>query len=179
MTYIHNLIIKLSIYTILVLFFSISLILFLTNKIQNKSDELHEKRSILRVSQQQDSNFLELKNSYHIVENNLEKIEGLFPNADNIQNFIISLENTATQTNNQQILNFPPLESAKNESTNLKSISFSIFLTGNMNTFIEYLNKVKKLTYFIDIESINLSNNTGVSFNDSKMNIKAKIYIRK
>lgn len=178
MNFIHNPIIRLSICIMLAMAFTVSSVLFLAGKIENKTKQLQEKRSILRVSQQQDDNFLELKKTYSLVKNNQKKIEEIFPDDDNIENFIVALENAAEQTGNAQILNFDSLDSAKIEGENIKSLKFTIFLTGNVNTFINYLKHLKNLSYFIEIENITLNDNSGIANNNSKMNIKSKIYIR-
>jgi Tfp pilus assembly protein PilO len=178
MNFIHNPIIRLSIYIIFVIILTASSVLFLAGKIENKTRQLQEKRSMLRISQQQGENFLELKKTYDLVKNNQKKIEEIFPNNDNIEDFIIRLENIAEQTSNSQILNFDPLDSAKAEGENIKSLKFTIFLTGNVNTFANYLKLIKNLPYFIEIENITVNNNLGIANNDSKMNIKSKIYIR-
>lgn len=178
MNFLDNPITKLSIYITFVIVFTISSILFLVDKIENKTKQLQEKRSILRVSQQQDNNFLELKNTYNIVETNQKKIENIFPNENNIENFIVKLENISNQTNNTQILNFDSLDNAKIEGENIKSLKFTIFLTGNINTFTDYLNQIENLFYFIEIENVTLDNNLGISNNASKMSIKSKIYIK-
>jgi len=178
MNLIHNPTIKFSIYIILVIVFTVSLILFLVDKIENKTKQLQEKRSILLVSQQRDNNFLELKNSYEIVENNQKTFEQIFPNENNIEKFIVTLENTAKNTNNIQTLNFDQLRNATIEGENIKSIKFTIILTGNISSFINYLNEIKKLSYFIEIENITLNNNLGITNNNSRMNIKSKVYIK-
>jgi Tfp pilus assembly protein PilO len=178
MSFISNPIIRLSIYIILVIVFTVSSVLFLADKIESKTKKLQEKRSVLRVSQQQDENFLELKKTYDIIKNNQKKIEEIFPDDDNIGNFIIALENTAEQTSNAQILNFDSLDNAKAEGENIKSLKFTVFLTGNTNTFINYLKQIKSLPYFIEIENVTLNNNSSIANNDSRMDIKSKIYIR-
>lgn len=178
MNFIHNPIIRLSIYIIFVIAFTVSSVLFLAGKIENKTKRLQEKRSVFRVSQQQDDNFLELKKTYDLVKNNQKKIEGIFPDDNNIENFIVALENAAEQTGNAQIINFESLDSAKTEGENIKSLKFTVFLTGNTGAFINYLKRIKNLPYFIEIENIALSNSLGIANNDSKMNIKSKIYIR-
>lgn len=178
MKFIHNPIIRLSIYIILVIILTVSLVLFLAGKIENKTKLLQEKRSILRVSQQQDSNFLELKNTYDLVKNNQKNIEKIFPDNDNIQNFIIALENIAEQTGNEQILNFDSLDSAKTEGENIKSLKFTTSLSGNIDTFINYFKRLKDLPYFIEIENITINNSSGIANSSSKMNIKSKVYIK-
>lgn len=178
MNFIRNPIIKLSIYIMLVMVFTVLSVLFLAGKIEGKTKQLQEKRSILKVSQQQDDNFLELKKTYDLVKNNQKKIEEIFPNDDNIEDFIIALEDAADQTGNAQILNFDSLDSAKTEGENIKSLKFTIFLTGNADTFIGYLKRLKNLSYFIEIENVTLNNNSGIANNNSRMDIKSKIYIR-
>ncbi len=178
MNLVHNPIIKFSIYIILVTAFIVSSVLFLAGKIESKTKQLQEKRSVLKVSQQQGENFLELKKTYDLVKNNQKKIEEAFPNDDNIEGFIIALENAAGQTGNGQTLNFDLLDNAKTEGENIKGLKFTIFLTGNVNTFANYLERIKDLPYFIEIENITVNNNLGIANNDSRMDIKSKIYIR-
>lgn len=178
MNFTNNKIITLSIAIIFVIFFTSSVVFFLIDKIENKTEKLQEQKSMLKVLQQQNDNFLELKKTYNIVEENQKKIESILPDDNTIENFIIKLEQIAEQTNNSQSLNFEPLENAKTAGGNVKSLKFTVLLTGNLNTFIKYLNQVKSSSYFVEIENITIINSLGISNNNSKINIKAKTYIR-
>jgi len=134
---------------------------------------------MLEVSEKHDANFLELKNTYQIVKDNLKNAKEMIPDEKNLEDLVIALENTATQTNNGQTLTFDPIEKSKSVGEKTVSLNFSANLTGNIDSFSNYLDKIKTLPYFIEIENITIKNGSGIINNDSVMTLKSKVYISK
>lgn len=174
-----NPIIKLSALIIIIIAISMSVIFILKNKIESKAAQLQEKRNMLEILEKRDENFLDLKNTNELVEKNLPIIEAMLPDEKNIGKFVVALENIAAKTNNEQFLVFNPIENSKQAGEKINSLEFSVTLTGNSSSFINYLEEFKKLPYFVEIKNITIENSSGITNNDSQMNLKSKIYIKK
>ena len=156
-----------------------SFIFILKNKIESKAAQLQEKRNMLEILEKRDENFLDLKSTSELVEKNLPIIKMTLPDEKSIEKFVAALENIAAKTNNEQFLVFNPIENSKQAGEKISRLEFSVALTGNSSSFINYLEEFKKLPYFIEIKNITIENNLGITNNDSRMNLKSEIYIKK
>jgi len=174
-----NQIIKLVVLIIIIIAVSTSIVFILKNKIEIKAAQLQEKRNMLEILEKRDENFLELKSTNELVEKNLPIIEDMLPDEKNIERFVTILENIAAKTNNDQILVFNPIKNSKPAGEKIDSLEFSITLIGNSHSFINYLEELKKLPYFIKIKNVIIENNLGIVNNSSKMNLKSEIYIKR
>ena len=173
-----NSIVKLSVLIIMIVAISMSVVFILKNKIEDKTVQLQEKRNMLEVLEKRDENFLELKNTNKLVKKNLLVIEKMLPDEKNIEKFVTTLENIAAKTNNNQILIFDPIENSKPTGEKIDSLEFSVILTGNSYSFINYLEEFEKLPYFIKIKNVTIENNLGIVNNNSQLNLKSEIYIK-
>ena len=173
-----NSIVKLSVLIIMIVAISMSVVFILKNKIEDKTVQLQEKRNMLEVLEKRDENFLELKNTNKLVKKNLLVIKKMLPDEKNIEKFVTTLENIATKTNNNQILIFDPIENSKPTGEKIDSLEFSVILTGNSYSFINYLEEFEKLPYFIKIKNVTIENNLGIVNNNSQLNLKSEIYIK-
>ena len=173
-----NSIVKLSVLIIMIVVISMSVVFILKNKIEDKTVQLQEKRNMLEVLEKRDENFLELKNTNKLVKKNLLVIEKMLPDEKNIEKFVTTLENIAAKTNNNQILIFDPIENSKPTGEKIDSLEFSVILTGNSYSFINYLEEFEKLPYFIKIKNVTIENNLGIVNNNSQLNLKSEIYIK-
>jgi len=174
-----NPIIKLLALVVIIIAISTSVVFILKNKIENRATQLQEKRNMLEILEKRDENFLELKSANKLVEKNLPTIKDMLPDEKNIEKFVTTLENIATKTNNNQVLIFNPIENSKPAGEKIDSLEFSITLIGNSYSFINYLEEFEKLPYFIEIKNVVIKNNSGIANNNSQMNLKLEIYIRR
>lgn len=147
-------------------------------EIGKKAQLVYEKRSMLAALERREDNFLELKSDQAVLEKNLPILKKALPGEKDIDGVINNLENLAIQTDNDQILNFEPLAGAESAGA-LKSVKFSAILSGNISSFSQYMKKLQSLPYFIEIVSVNISNDKGFSNNGSRLNLTAKLYYKK
>ena len=179
MSLFKNPIIKLSALIVITIAISISFIFILKDKIESMAAQLQEKRNMLEILEKHDENFLDLKSTNKLVEKNFLIIETMLPDEKSIEKFVAALENIAAKTNNNQFLVFSSIENSKQVGEKINSLEFSVTLTGNSYSFIDYLEELKKMPYFIKIKNITIENGSGIANNNSQMNLKSEIYIKK
>ncbi len=171
-------IIKLSICIIAVIFICAAAVFLLKAKIEIAAHKIYEKRSMLAVLEFKENNSLALSANYPIVRDNLPLLEKALPDKDNVAEAVNAIDVLAQETGNTQVLEFKPLTETVGFET-IENVAFSAVLSGNIWSFREYLDKLKKLPYFVEITSVNISSDMGIFDPDGKMNIAAKLYIRK
>lgn len=164
--------------TLIIIIVSAAIISFLADKIEASAKKTFEKRSMLALLEEKGENLLKLKSDYGLVGGKLPVIKDMIPNERSAEKAVISLENLALKTNNNQTLVFETADKIKPAGEKIKYLKFSITLTGNIDSFILYLEELKKLPYFIEISSITTKNDKGVFNNESRMDAEAVIYIR-
>lgn len=150
----------------------------LKNKIEMRAEKIYESRSMLRVLENRDENYSFLKADYPLVQEGLPILRKALPKEDNLIEAVSRLDALASETNNIQNLVFDPLSLAQNVGE-MKSVSFSASLDGNFGSFKNYFKKMQKLPYFIEVANVNIANGAGVFNNNSRLNYKAKLYIKK
>ncbi len=152
--------------------------LLLKNKIEAGAKKIYEARSLLQVLENRDENHLLLKANYPAVREGLPILRKALPKEDGIEMAVSDLEALAAKTSNAQNLVFDSLSGAQTIG-GVKGVNFSTSLVGNFGTFAEYFKKLRSLPYFIEITSVSINNDTGVFNNNSRLNLKAKLYIKK
>lgn len=169
---------KLSILIVAVVFAGSGTSFLLKNKIEASANKIYEARSMLQVLENRDENYLLLKTNYPAARKGLPILQKALPKEDGIEAVISDLEALAVKTNNTQNLVFESLSGGQ-AAGETKSINFSTNLAGNFGTFVDYFKKLQNLPYFIEIISVSINNDTGVFNNNSRLNLKAKLYIKK
>lgn len=174
-----NPIIKLSIYIFAVILVGAAAVFFLKAKVESSAHKIYEKRSMLAALEFRENNSLVLSASYPVVRDNLPLLKKALPDKDNIADAVNAIDSLALETGNAQVLEFKPLAEPAGSASIIESLSFSAVLTGNIWSFGEYLNKIGKLPYFIEITSASVSGDTGITGIGGRMSLTAKLYIRK
>lgn len=149
----------------------------LKNKIEASGKKIYESRSMLRVLENRDENYSLLKADYPLVRDGLPLLRKALPGEDSLDEIVTSLDALASETNNTQNLVFDSLGLAQIIG-GMKSVNFSASLDGNFGSFESYFKKLEKLPYFIEIGNISINNGAGVFNNNSRLNFKAKVYIK-
>ncbi len=151
--------------------------------IEKEARKIYEKRSFLKVLEGKQENFLALKDDQPMMEENLPILKAALPSENEIDAVIITLENIAVQTGNKQILNFESMSNSEDLGS-IKAVRFSANLSGNIFSLSQYLNKLQKLPYFIEVSSVNVSSDAGFlneNFGNasSRLSLSAKLYYKK
>jgi len=170
-------VVKIAIFTVLITIVAGWAVFVFKDKIENEAENINEKRSMLTVLEKRNENFIALKGDYPLVKENLPLLRQSLPTEKNIDSVINDLENLASRTNNGQNLNFSPLANLASAGS-IGSVNFSVSLLGNISSFVDYLNGVKKLPYFIEISGVSIVNEGGASSNNSRLNLSGKLYMR-
>lgn len=168
---------KIAIFTVLIASAAGLMLFAFKGKIEEEAKSINEKRSMLTVLEKRNENIIALKADYPLVKENLSILRQALPTEKNIDLIVNDLENLALQTNNVQNLNFLPLNNLASIGS-IKAVNFSVSLSGNISSFINYLNGIKKLPYFVEIGSVSVANEGGVLNNNTRLNLNAKVYIR-
>lgn len=149
----------------------------LKNKIKVKAEKIYESRSLLAVLENRDENYSLLKADYPFVQTGLSILRKSLPNENSLDEAVVRLDALAEETDNVQNLIFDSSDRAQTVG-GMKSVVFSASLEGNFESFESYFKEFKKLPYFIEIENVSISNSNGVFNNNSRLNFKAKLYIK-
>lgn len=163
---------------LIIIIVSAAIVSFLANKIEASAKKTFEKRSMLALLEERSENLLELRSNYDLVSSKLPLIKDMIPDERGMEKAVISLENLALKTNNNQVLVFETIDKAKPVGEKIKLLKFSIILTGNIDSFTLYMEELKKLPYFIEISGVTVKNSIGVFNSESRMDIEAIIYTR-
>jgi Tfp pilus assembly protein PilO len=151
--------------------------LILKDKIEASSKKIYESRSMLKVLENRDENYSLLKADYPLVQEGLPVLRKALPKDDNLDGVVTSLDALALETDNTQNLVFDPMSAAQIVG-GMKSLGFTASLEGNFGSFENYFKKIQRLPYFIEIGNVSIVNSTGVFNNNSRLNYKAKVYIK-
>ncbi len=177
--YKKNYIIKLIIAMLVIAILSLAAVFFIKGKIETKANQISERHIMLVALENNEENFLQIKESYKIVQKNLPAIKSYFPEEDNIDSFINSIQNLAEKNGGSQILKFEPMNKSQAEGANLRKLNFSSTIYGNTNTFIKYLDGLKAMPYFVKINRTEIRNSLGTSDINGQMLIEASLFIKK
>lgn len=174
-----NYIIRLIIAMLIIAILSLTAVFIIKEKIQTKADQISERHVMLVALENNEENFLQIKESYKIVQDNLPVIKQYFPEEDNIDNFIYSIQSLAEKNGGSQILKFEPMNKSQIEGNNLRKLNFSSTIYGNMDTFIRYLEGIKAMPYFVTINKAEVRNSLVTSEINGQMFIEASLFIKK
>lgn len=174
-----NYIIKLIIAMFVMAILSLAAVFMIKNKIETKACQILERHIMLLSMENNEENFLQIKESYKIVEDNLPAIKQFFPEEDDIDGFINDIQNLAEKNGGSQTLTFEPLNKSAAEGINLKKLNFSSTVYGNMNVFTKYLDGIRNMPYFVKIDRIEIKNSAGTSDISGQMFVEACLFIKK
>lgn len=172
-----NPIVKLTIAVFVIIAAGFAVSFAFKNKIEASARKIYEARSMLKVLENRDENYLLLKTNYESAQEGLPILRQALPKEDGLDSVVSDLDVLAVQTGNTQNLNFESLKNSQNLS-GMASVNFTANLTGNIDSFDGYLKKLRALPYFIEISNINIGNNSGVFSNNSRLTLNAKLYLK-
>lgn len=166
--------------SLVVVFISITGIIFLSKEIGRISDSVAlnhrlEKELIKRTT------FLEsLKNDIQIVGANDIKIDNAFVPSDNISGFVNALDGLATKIGVSQVYHFEtPVPSAISSTLPILTISYSNSFGTNVLTFSNYLKELNKLPYYTKIDGFTISSQDKNGWlGNSTVSFRATLYTK-
>jgi len=138
--------------TVLILIFGVYPIF---KDIEKNSEELVNQKKELVILEAQITNLEKFKIVYKSLEDILERIKGLFVDAQVPVDFIRFLENTAESGSLD--ISISPTSSGKYGSDYWQSLIFQISSSGSFSNFLRFLEKLENSPYLIEVQSLNIS----------------------
>lgn len=162
-----------------VIFLTISLAgcLYFAGQLIDVSESARSKREILFLSQNSQEQFALLKEDFQKISPHIEKVENLFPSSENLLPFINAMENLAISAGVGQTFRFESAGLQPVPSLNLNKITFNVIINGNMSQFLNYLQKLEKIPYFVQIDSLNLTTSQNLE-SQGQMIVRGSLYVR-
>ena len=167
--------IRIAVRTLIVLIIAaIHIFVFLQGS-EGASWEIFETRAQTLALSQLEARKNELSIDYNDVVNAIFLLDDALPDGENPLKFRQVLNDLATNTGNSQSFTFrTALPQPIASFPDVKVIPYTITLSGNLNSFINYLNEVQKLKLFIVIDTLNLSGGN----NFDTMTMTARIFVK-
>ncbi|MCU0679045.1 MAG: type 4a pilus biogenesis protein PilO [Planctomycetes bacterium] len=101
-----------------------------------------------------------LSEKFDIIEPELEKFNQIFINRNRELEFITTLENTASQENINQKINFNLVPGASEQIYQM--VPLEISAQGEYEKILSYLNALENLTYYLNINTLEFSTGAAV-----------------
>lgn len=156
---------------------SLAACLYFAGQLGNISDAARNKRAILFLSQNSQEQFALLKEDFQKISPYVEKVENLFPSSENLLPFINAMENLAVSAGVQQSFRFESAGLQLVPSLNLNKITFNVIINGNMGQFLNYLQKLEKIPYFTQIDSLSLTTSQNLE-SQGQMTVRGSLYVK-
>lgn len=172
-----NQIIKLSILILFAIIFSILVIFAIKDKISAKASLISQNRAMLISLDRRENSFINLKNSYGIVSENLPIVKSYFPIMDDVESFIDRIDNITTEFGGTKMIRFD--NNPEVFGQNLRKLNFTLTFSGKRELFSKFANKLDKLPYFTKINKIDIRNSTDSSVNPDIMTINASLFLKR
>lgn len=155
---------------------SLTVCVYLAEKIDDISDEATEKRGLQYIYQNSREQFGVLSEDYQKISSHVDTVNNFFPTTESISVFIDAMERLAAKNNLTQTFRFETSTPQPTDDAGLSGIPFNVVLMGAQSQFIGYLADIEMMPYLTKIESLNISSQPDGS---GQMNIRGLLYIRK
>jgi len=153
------------------------IIFFLVEYLNKNIVEIGQKQRLLSIAKAERLSSVSLQNNFKKIESFLPVLEGVFPNEDNLYNFISQLESLAIRNGNRISIQIISSQIAVDDTTGSNYVAFNAAVGGNYDSFKRYLNELSTGRYFVKIDSFGISGNPTIN-NESTMSLSGKIFIK-
>lgn len=172
-----NQIIKISVLIVLTVVFSTLILFAIKDKISTKASQISQGRTMLISMDKRESGFVDLKDDYGIVKENLPLAKDLFPAIDDMDSFIDRVDRLALELGGTNIMKFD--NNPEIFGQNLRKLNFTIVFSGKGEFFPKFINEFDKLPYFTKINGIEIRNASNSTANPDVITIDASIFLKK
>lgn len=155
---------------------SIFLSFYLKSKIVIQRKQILENQTkVLNIKSLAKSE-IKLKNQYKIIEPYLDEVNNFLPDEENILEIVNWLENLAKSTNVKQTIK---IKGSSPFRYNYKRINSEISISGNLDKFLDYLEKFENSRYFLPVKKLKVMSvsdiNKSADFNfETSFTVKSK-----
>ena len=162
---------SLVLFFLIIYFFAFPLI----KKIKTQKEDIIAKKIELEDRMSKDKNIIGLNEQIKKIEPELLELDKIFININRELDFITLLESVANNNNVEQRLNIVPGQ-AKNDDI-YQTQPLIIDANGEFKNIIQYIADLEALTYYITINSINISEISKLGKDDENKNNFVKLTI--
>lgn len=165
--------------TILIIAIIISFIFI--KKITKTTQDLTNKEESVQSVELQNKSRITMIEEYKQAKPYLDKVKAINFLSEDLVGVLSSLEEAAKDTNNKYDIKSNETITVKDiniTGSEVKKMSYTITLTGNYNSFLNYLKKIKELPYLIKIDNIDMQGGIDLD-KDSQTIIGASFFIEK
>jgi len=132
---------------------AVVVLLILNSSINTSSQKIKTLRQNIQKLTLTSEAFSNLARDYQVLNPYLEAIRNLIPNRDKVINFNQELSELAEKHK----LEFGFIFQEAAIQAQSKVVPFTMTLKGNFSDFVEFLTELKTLSYFVDLDSFNIS----------------------
>ena len=178
--------ISLAVFAIFSLAFLVLLIYPLLNKIKENSENFIVQKKTLLGLEAKIKNLRDVQALYRSYQPNLEKMDGLFINAEEPIGFIEFLEQEADSAHLS--IEIYPSNPKKVNGDTWQSMEFQITLFGSFLNFLKFINKLEASPYLFETQNLTIQRLTdndvslkgfeGLRAGDISAVLKIKVYVR-
>lgn len=152
-------------------------IYFLVNYLDKIIISVNQNQQLLATTKAERLSFVSLQNNFQKVEKFFPSLENALPDENNLYYIAEQMEAAGANTGNSVSVQITSSQVAVDEQTGAKSVLFSARLSGNYESFKNYLKALNSLPFFVKISSWNISGNPSVS-NESQVGFSGEIFVR-
>ena len=137
---------------------------FFSQKIDKISEDLVDKKQTIEDIQARNEGKTQLYNEYETAKPYLEQVNKFLYSETEIAKLLSSLEKITEETNNQQQIQIKGAKpySSEQKEIEIEEVEYTITLSGNYDSFLNYCKKIEDFSYPIKIKNINLSISSGI-----------------
>lgn len=135
-------------------FVILAVVLIICNKtVAKDTDKIQTIRGAIQNTTSQTDIFASLVKDYQTLSPYLESVKAMLPTRDKLIDFSQALSEVAENNN----LEFGFIFEDSPDANNISQVYFSMTLKGEYSDFINFIENLKKMPYFIDLDSFDLS----------------------
>ena len=154
--------------------FELIVLLVMAKLIEKKTKLLVEQKNKLLALEGRDESLVKLQKDFGLVEKYIGLINQTLPNKEGIIDLLGQIEKEASRAGIKAKINFTN-NSAVKEAKNLKSVSFSLLLSGSYFQLVDFIKKIENLPQIIVIKRVSVQSPKGIN-NQTKAILTIKCY---
>lgn len=138
---------------------------FFSQKIDKIGKDLISKKQTIEDIQVRNERKTQLYNEYETAKPYLAQVNKFLYSETEIAKLLSALEKITEETGNQQQIQIKGATPYSAEQKEIDEVDYTITLSGNYDSFLNYCKKIEDFSYPIKIKNINLSISSGIGEN--------------
>lgn len=170
-------IIKISAFVVITAILSALALFIMKDKISAEVNKISQRRNMVISLDKRESNFVNLKRDYAIVNDGLPKARSLFPEIDDMDDLIDMIDKLSLELGGSNTIKFD--NNPEFFSSNTNKLNFTMVFSGKKEFFSKLIDGFSKLPYLIKINRIEIRNSQNPETAPDLMTIGASIFLKK